>query len=71
MKKIVVFCFLFLSISTYAQDSIYLKKTELLTQKAYQHYYTNKDSALFYFDEIINLAKENEIWEDFYILTFL
>jgi len=58
-----IFVVLFISQGLIAQEDTYASQIEALTNNAYQHLYSDKDSAYYYFDKIIAVATKEADWK--------
>ncbi|KFB00509.1 hypothetical protein IA57_08490 [Mangrovimonas yunxiaonensis] len=63
MKKTYCLIFLICSLRAMAQPSSESLDVETLLQKAYTHFYTNQDSAYYYFNKIKTHYKNENQWE--------
>ncbi|WP_394750107.1 CHAT domain-containing protein [Spongiimicrobium salis] len=64
MRYLIVLILCSISINGIAQEKEYQAAIAALTEKAYQHLYTQKDSAYYYFEEIIALSTEEKDWKN-------
>lgn len=64
MKKIIYIFILLLTLNLNAQEENNPQDVNILLQKGYTHFYTNQDSAYYYFNKIKDIYIKKEEWEN-------